>query len=202
MARLIAVVGNSGVGKTSLVRKLCAAAGYRHALEQHAARPYQQRFAGDLARYALANQLDFLLFRAEQERDLRGDRTIGIVDGGLDLDYYGFTRLFHRRGYLDDDAFALCTRQYTLLRALLPPPDLYIHLVAPLAVIADRHARRNRTLEITAQQDLAELDLLVNEWMAAVPPPQKIVVDAARSSFSSAGALAILLQEIQLRLTL
>ena len=63
-------------------------------------RPFQALFKQD-ARYALANQLDYLLFRAEQEKELSASHKIGLVDGGLDLDFHGFTRLFHARGLLE-----------------------------------------------------------------------------------------------------
>lgn len=202
MSALIAIVGNAGVGKTTLTRKLCAATGYHSALEQHAERPYQRRFAADLTRYALANQLDYLLFRAEQEVALCRQGGSAVVDGGLDLDYHGFTHLFHRRGYLDDDAFALCGRQHALLRSLLPPPALYIYLMAPLEVVLDRHRQRNRMLEITAQRDLADLDVLIAAWMAGVDPADKLVIDAGAADFATPAALIQLVKEVQARLDL
>ena len=138
--------------------------------------------------------------RRRLQAALRREAAVGIVDGGLDLDFHGFTGLFHGRGYLDDDAYALCARQYALLRALLPPPDLFIYLVAPVDVVVARYLRRNRGLEITTRRDLAELDGLVNTWMATVEPAHKLVVDATRSGFASAIPLAALQREIQLRI--
>src|SRR5215211_9050373 len=126
MGKLIAVVGASGVGKTTLVRALAKAfppvlptmhrddpgtahqgmcvsslEGFQTAYEGHADRPFQSLFKED-RRYALANQIDYLLVCAEQEKQLRASPHIGLMDGGLDLDFHGFTRLFHRRGLLTD----------------------------------------------------------------------------------------------------
>lgn len=200
MAALIAVVGNSGAGKTSLVRTLAARGGYVPVLEEHAERPFQQAFAHDLRRYALTNQVDYLLFRAEQELALRRQPAVGIVDGGLDLDFYGFTQLFRDKGYLDDAEYALCARHYRLLRALMPGPDLYICLHAPLEVVARRFAQRNRTLEITARQDLAMLDALIETWMAAIPAARRLVVDASQDDFLAPPAVAALQNAIEVRL--
>src|SRR5512134_3252917 len=117
MGKLIVIVGPSGVGKTTLVRALAQAYPFETAFEQHLERPFQSLFKQD-KRYALANQMDYLLYRAEQERVLRAAPQTGLVDGGLDLDFHGFTRLFHARGLLTDAEFDLCQRLYELLRGL------------------------------------------------------------------------------------
>jgi len=94
MGKIVAVVGNTGAGKTTLVRALCRMGKFNFGLEQHTERPFQQMFKND-PRYALANQLDYMLLRAKQEQEFRSMEGIALVDGGLDLDFYGFTRLFH-----------------------------------------------------------------------------------------------------------
>src|SRR5512138_1525749 len=104
MSKLIAIVGSSGTGKTALVRALAAAYPFATAYEQHTERPFQALFKRE-ARFALANQVDYLLLRAEQEKSLRAAQQIGLIDGGLDLDFHGFTRLFHSRGLLTGAEF-------------------------------------------------------------------------------------------------
>lgn len=196
MGKLIVIAGNTGVGKTTLCRALCAARPFAVGLEQHAERPFQALMAADPARFALANQVDYLLLRAEQERALRADPRPGLVDGGLDLDFHGFTRLFHARGYLDDAGFALCARLYETLRTLLGPPDLILYLTAPLDVVAARYAARGRALEIARRDDLARMDELVAEWVGAVSAAPVIPVDAGRDDYCGAEAVAGLLQQI------
>ena len=88
--KLIEVVGASGVGKTALVRALAKTGKFTTAYEEHTERPFQALFQNDL-RYALANQIDYLLLRAEQETRLRNSPQIGLMDGGLDLDFHAFT---------------------------------------------------------------------------------------------------------------
>ena len=109
MGKLIVVVGNSGVGKTTLTRALCAAGDFATGLEEHIARPFQALFKND-AGFALANQIDYLLLRAEQERLIRADARTGIQDGGLEMDFFVFTRLFQRKGLLSTQEYRLCER--------------------------------------------------------------------------------------------
>ncbi len=199
MGTLIAVVGNTAVGKTTLTRRLSAAAPFFTGLEQHGERPFQQAFADNLQRYALANQIDYLLLRAEQEQAIRAQPGIGLVDGGLDEDFQVFARHFWAKGYLSDAEFALCERFYTLARQLLPPPDLFIYLTAPLAVIEQRFQRRNRSLEIAQLADLAALDDLVRSWMAREQTTPIITVDASRDEYCAPAAIAALLAALQRR---
>jgi deoxyadenosine/deoxycytidine kinase len=178
MGKLIAVVGNSGVGKTALVQALSQAGGYFTALESHAERPFQELFARDLTGFALPNQVDYLLLRAEQEQQIRLRRQPGLQDGGLDLDYWVFTRFFHAQGYLDEAGFGLCTRLYQMLRSFLPPPDLLISLAAPVEVAARRMQQRSRGLEIARLGDLHALQILLDDWLENTNVPV-VRVDAS-----------------------
>ncbi|MFD3162724.1 deoxynucleoside kinase [Herpetosiphon sp. NSE202] len=171
MGKLITIVGNAGIGKTTLTNLLCSDQRFFAALESHAERPFQQLFAQNLQRYALANQFDYLLLRAEQERAIRAQLGIGVQDGGLDEDFWVFSKHFQQKGYLTDAEFALCERLYHELRAGLGQPDLIISLEAPLDVIIQRYQQRNRPLEIAQRADLAQLEALLEQWTATITTP-------------------------------
>ena len=175
MGRLIAVVGPSGVGKTSLVRAPARSSRFALGLEQHTRRPFQQLFNQDKS-YALPNQVDYLLHRAEQERELRAQALPALMDGGLDQDFHAFTRLFHARGWLGDSQYALCGRLYAFTRGLLPPPDLVVALDASPDVIIARLAGRER-VNIAAAADTQLLQTFLDEWLASLPPQTVLRLD-------------------------
>lgn len=194
MNKLIAVVGASGVGKTTLVNALAKTGMFATAFEQHTERPFQALFKKH-KRFALANQVDYLLLRAEQEKQLRAAKKIGLMDGGLDLDFHGFTRLFHRCGLLTDPEFDLCLRLYSLIRELLPPPDLVVALSAPQGIITQRLTSRRR-INIASAKDAEMLDRFIREWLESVSPERILRVDTAGENEKYKGATRRILERI------
>jgi deoxyadenosine/deoxycytidine kinase len=180
MGKLIAIVGASGVGKTALVSALANKDGFETAYEQHTERPFQSLFKND-ARYALANQIDYFLLRAEQEKNLRASPLIGLIDGGLDLDFYGFTRLFHKRGLLTDPELDLCRRLYEFIRQYLPRPELIIRLRADESTVAGRLSTRDR-INIASAEDTALFNIFLDQWLASIPSDQILELDVSNET--------------------
>ena len=194
MGKLITVVGASGVGKTALVNALSQAYPFATAYEQHAERPFQALFKQD-KKYALANQLDYLLLRAEQEKELRDSPHIGLMDGGLDLDFYGFTRLFLHRKLLTQPEYDLCRRVYALIRESLPGPELIVSLCADEITVTDRLSKRNR-INIASAEDTSQFNSFLNEWLASVPSQQKLDLNVTNESLDYSRSVAAVLHRL------
>ncbi len=198
MNKLIVVVGPSGAGKTSLVQALASSGDFQTALEQHAERPFQARAKED-RRSLFPNQMDYLLLRAEQERELRSASKMGLMDGGLDLDFHGFTRLFLHRGLLSHAEFDLCRRFYIFARACLPPPDLIVRLRAAEETVAVRMSSRKR-INLASAEDTALFESFLDEWLAGLPSDQVLELDVTHESLDYNRSVQTVLRKIsQLR---
>jgi deoxyadenosine/deoxycytidine kinase len=195
MSKLIAVVGASGIGKTTLVRALAKAYPFETAYESHADRPFQTLFQQD-ARYALANQIDYFLLCAEQEKQLRASPQIGLMDGGLDLDFHGFTRLFHQRSLLTDAEFELSRRVYNSLREALPPPEMFIRLCADEDTVAHRLSTRDR-INIARAEDTPLFNSFLDEWLASILPDQVLEIDVSQETLDYARSMEMIMKYLR-----
>jgi deoxyadenosine/deoxycytidine kinase len=194
MNKLISIVGVSGVGKTAFVQALSKTGMFETAYEQHVERPFQALFKSD-SRYALANQIDYFLLRAEQEQSLRADTKIGLVDGGLDLDFYGFTRLFHSHGLLADPEYDLCLRVYAFIRTSLPRPELFVRLCADERTVAYRLSRRDR-INIASAADTTSFDSFLEEWLDSLPSDQVLELDVSHETIDYEKSVKAIVEKV------
>ncbi len=182
MGKLITIVGNNASGKTTLTQSLCREPGFTAHLESHEDRPFQPLFSQDVHRYALPNQIDYLLRRAEQESRIRAESAVGVQDGGLDQDFHLYSRLFHHKGFLDDQEFELCRRTYHALRRGMPAPDLIVWLRAPLDLLRQRLQARARMIDlnrIVTLDDLPLLETYLGEWLGGIEPDRLLTVEVS-----------------------
>lgn len=195
MNKLITIIGPSCVGKTALVQALARTNQFAVAFEQHVERPFQM-LAKEDARFIFANQMDYLLLRAEQEKELRKASLVGLMDGGLDLDFHGFTRLFLDRSLLSLNEFDLCRRFYLFTRGLMPLPELIVRLKADEGTVADRMSRRKR-INIASAEDTALFNSHLDEWLASVPSDQILELDVTNEDFQYAQSVDVILDAIR-----
>jgi len=164
--RMILMAGNIGAGKTSLTERLGARLGWQTAFESVADNPYLPDFYADMRTWSFHLQVFFLGHRAEQYLELANAPQSAILDRSIYEDAYIFARALHHMGNINERDYLAYRRVFDLLVDHLPPPDLLIHLKAPVPVLVERIRRRGREIEsgISAEY-LALLESFYEEWM-------------------------------------
>lgn len=176
--RYIAVAGNIGSGKSSLVTWLCQQLDLEPFHEAHADNPYLADFYADMGRWALSSQLWFLLNRYEQHRALERLGHAVVQDRTIFEDAEVFAANLHEQGSIDDRDWALYQSAYQTLRAQLRPPDLVIYLRCNLRTLRKRIRLRGRDYESAIPTPyLKRLDRLYERWFAAYDASPTLVVN-------------------------
>jgi deoxyadenosine/deoxycytidine kinase len=148
--KFIVVEGPIGVGKSSLVRRLCTSLSAEGVFEQATENPFLERFYKNPRAGALPTQLHFLLQRAQQLAALKQAdlfAPVRVADYLFDKD-----RLF-ARVTLDDAEYELYEQLYAKLDIQAPKPDLVVYLQAPVDVLLERIARRGVEFEQYIDRD-------------------------------------------------
>lgn len=152
-ARLIAVEGPMGVGKTTLCNRLAADFNGRLMLENYQENPFLKDFFEAPEKTALATQLHFLTSRTCQLQQLN---QVDLFQQRTFSDYVFEKSDWFSRLSLQGDEYDLWLSLYTHMSAGLPRPDLVLYLQAPVSVLLERIAMRGRSFERTVRPEFLE----------------------------------------------
>jgi deoxyadenosine/deoxycytidine kinase len=167
MKRFVAVAGNIGVGKSTLVTLLCQRLGWQPFFEPVDENPYLADFYQDMRAWAFHSQIFFLTRRLRIHHQLVGHPTSAIQDRSVYEDAEIFAHNLYRQGLVGERDYRSYRELYQVLTELLPPPDLVIYLRASVPTLLERIQLRGRDFEraISAEY-LAQLNALYEEWIA------------------------------------
>ena len=141
--RYIAVEGPIGVGKTSLVDRLCTRLDAVKILED-VENPFLPDFYKDKAGAAFQTQLFFLLARFGQQQELSQRN---LFDEFTISDYLFQKDKIFACMNLDEGELLIYEKLYALLEPQVPRPDLVIYLTADDDVVMKRIRGRKRDYE-------------------------------------------------------
>ncbi len=205
--KIVAVAGNIGAGKSSLVEWLEQQLGMVPFFEPHAENPYLAEFYGDMQRWGLHSQLFFLIHRFRIHKDIEAraesaGRNI-VQDRTIYEDAEIFAAQLHTSGAIVDRDWKMYSDLYSTLRGELRPPDLMIYLRCPVNVLTKRIRKRGRSFEQTIPRKyLAALHELYEAWFDRYSDSPKIVIPTDRVDYvEQLFDRQELLQEIRTRLS-
>ncbi len=164
----LAVAGNLGVGKTTLVELVTRATGFEPHYELAEENPYLARFYADMRAWGFHSQLFFLVKRSEQHRRLASSAATAMQDRTIYEDAEIWARNLYERGQIADEDYQLYSDLYAELCRGLPPPDLVLYLAASTATLHKRIAIRGRSFEAGIEIGYVErLNQRYEEWAAS-----------------------------------
>jgi len=184
--RFIAIAGNIGAGKSSLLDFLTATYRVAPFYEPNAENPYLEDFYSDMRRWAFHSQMFFLSnkFRIHQE----ADRTPGVViqDRTIFEDAEIFATALRQLRKIDDRDWSTYWSFYQSILAAIQPPDLMIYLRCPIRTLRRRIRLRGRPMEQAIPLAyLKRLERLYEEWIANYDLGEVLVLDSDRLDFVS-----------------
>jgi len=145
--KFIAIAGNIGAGKSSLLQFLTSTYDISPFYEPNDANPYLPDFYRDMRRWAFQSQLFFLSnkFRIHQE----ADRTPGVViqDRTIFEDAEIFATALHRMRKIDKRDWETYWSFYRSILQAIKPPDLMIYLHCSMRTLRQRIRLRGRQME-------------------------------------------------------
>lgn len=167
MDKFIAVAGNIGVGKSTLVKLLSENLGWTPFFEPVTENPYLADFYEDMQAWGFHSQIYFLMRRLRIHRKLMDMKGSVIQDRSVYEDAEIFAHNLFLQKAINQRDYATYQELYQVLVEFLPPPDLVIYLRASVSTLVSRISKRNRDYERTISPDyLADLNQLYEDWVA------------------------------------
>jgi len=184
--KFIAIAGNIGSGKSSLLEFLTSTYRVSPFYEPNDANPYLQDFYQDMRRWAFQSQLFFLSskFRIHQE----ADRTPGVViqDRTIFEDAEIFATALYQMRKIDQRDWDTYWAFYQTILTAIKPPDLLIYLSCSMRTLRKRIRLRGRPMEQDIPLSyLKRLERLYEDWIARYTLGEVLVLDSDRLDFVS-----------------
>lgn len=165
MSRFVAVAGNIGVGKSTLVELLAERMDWTPFFEPQSQNPYLADFYRDMQEWSFQSQIFFLSRRLRTHRDISNHPGPAVQDRSVYEDAEIFAQnLFLERNMSERD-YQTYRDLYEVLTRFLPPPDLVVYLRASVDTLVERISMRGRDYEKGIQPEyLGRLNELYEEW--------------------------------------
>ena len=183
--RHIAISGNIGSGKTTLVEKLSKHYGWRPLYESVDHNPYLRDFYADMSRWAFHLQIYFLNSRFQQVNQIRQeDKVTTVQDRTIYEDAYIFAANLRKSGHISELDYQTYLDVFHSMISFVQPPDLLIYLRADIPKLVRQIERRGRDYEYSIRLDyLKNLNEHYEDWISTYKEGKLMVIDINNLDF-------------------
>ncbi|HTP54879.1 MAG TPA: deoxynucleoside kinase [Thermoplasmata archaeon] len=193
--KFVNVTGAIGAGATTLTKMLATRAGWQLALESDVERrsPFLELYYRDPTRYALHNQLTFLVETIESDESIRtrhrGNETV-IRDYCAFEHIEVYAECQRALGMLSPPEFALLRRIGDVIASRFIRPDLLVYRRVPLNIVLERIKERGRPSERYADARLVEsVFRRFEDWVQDWTRSPKLIIDSNADFLRDGGAV-------------
>lgn len=166
MKKFIAVAGNIGVGKSTLVHLLCEKMGWEPFYEPVTENPYIADFYKDMNAWSFHSQVFFLTHRLHIHQRILSFNGSVIQDRSIYEDAEVFAHNLYVQGNLNERDYETYRALYLTVSDFIPPPDLVIYLRATASTLQRRISLRDRDYERKIPTEyLDQLNMLYEQWI-------------------------------------
>lgn len=182
--KYIAVAGNIGAGKSTLVDFLRQRFGLTPFFEPNAGNPFLPLFYEDMRRWAFHSQIYFLTHKFRLHQQLAHRPGTVIQDRTIYEDAEIFAENLFRTGMMSAEEYATYRAMYEGIIETLRPPDLMIYLRAEVRTVRRRIRLRGRPDEQAIPLDyIKRLHALYEQWFARYDRSPTLVIPIDRLDY-------------------
>jgi deoxyadenosine/deoxycytidine kinase len=186
--KYIAVAGNMGSGKSTLVDFICKHFKLEPFFEPNANNPYLVDFYADMKKWGFHSQIYFLThkFRIHQELGLQRKHRTVVQDRTIYEDAEIFAQNLYRRRFINKRDWKMYEDLYQTILNAIEPPDLMIYCKCSLKTVRKRIQERGRPEEQKIPSHyLKTLTDRYGEWRASYKRSPIIDMDTERLDYLS-----------------
>jgi deoxyadenosine/deoxycytidine kinase len=203
MKKFVAVAGNIGVGKSTLVGMLCERLDWQPFYEPVSENPYLADFYANMSAWAFHSQVFFLTRRLRIHYELSQHPGSVVQDRSLYEDAEIFAQNLYMQGFMQERDYLSYRELYETAVQLLLPPDLMIYVRGSVPTLMNRISKRGRDYERTITPEyLQSLNDLYETWISNFVLCPVLTIPADDMDYvAHSGHLNLIIEKIDEKLT-
>ncbi len=184
--KTIAIAGNIGTGKSSLVEFLTRTYGIEPFYEPNDKNPYLPDFYADMQRWAFHSQLYFLSSKFRLHQQLERVAGVVVLDRTIYEDAEIFATALHRMRKFNGRDWDTYWGFYEVILNAIRPPDLMIYLRCSMRTLRQRIRLRGRNMEKDISLSyLKRLEHLYEGWLKDYALSEVLVLETDKLDYIS-----------------
>lgn len=182
--RFIAVAGNIGAGKSTLVQFIEQRFSVKPFFEPNDLNPFLKDFYRDMKRWAFHSQMHFLALRLAHHQRLLKEPGVVIQDRTIYEDAEIFATNLYRSRIMTKREYETYRAMYEAIMVQLPPPDLLVYLRCSTRTARRRIRERGRPEEREIPyRYVRRIHDLYEDWFTAWDRSPTLVIESDKMDY-------------------